>query len=184
MTTAETIALIGSISTPSVAFAGYVFNAWRAGQDRQETARMAEQAQEHERRVTQGGRAYVDRGNAYRAVLTWALRTVQQVELTMPLMTFEGTPEPPESLPNDQWDAMMVEVRLFGSREVSEAMTDFRNKVSDFSGHVMVQRTYRQQGVRGIQVTESFKELQAAREKCQASYDSLADTIRDELASL
>jgi hypothetical protein len=163
VTTAETVAIIGSISTPVVALAGFAFNAWRAGQDRQAAARLAEQAQMHERQLTQGGRAYTDRGNAYRGVIGWALREIQQVELTMPIITFEGTPEPPASLPEDQWEAMMIEVRLFGSRAVFEAMNDFRDKVRGFAAHVMVQRTFREERVRGSQVLESWRELQASR---------------------
>jgi hypothetical protein len=193
LTPTEAVAIIGAVSTPAVAFAGYWFNQNRAEQDRdanrtllQESqhheTELAAQAQSHERRLRQGERAYVDRSTAYRRVIEWALRTIQQMQLTEPILRTSDMPEPPASLSEDQWRTMMVEVRLFGSADVSSAMEALREKVDSFSGQLMVLRTYREQG--GGQLGESWRGLQSDREAAVAAFDHLTDVIRDELARL
>jgi hypothetical protein len=133
VSTTEVVAIVGAFSTPAVAFAGYWFNQRRAAQDRdanrvllQDTQshekELADAAQSHERTLRRGERAYADRSASYRHVIRWTFRTIQQVQLTEPIVKTSDMPEPPESLSDEEWRTMMTEVRLFGSRDVSDAM--------------------------------------------------------------
>jgi hypothetical protein len=63
--------------------------------------------------------------------------TTQQVQATERMMQFADDPEPPPNLSDEEWSRMLVEVGLFGSPGVSEALEDFRSKVLRFSGHLM-----------------------------------------------
>jgi hypothetical protein len=196
VTTTEVLAIIGAVSTPAVAFAGYWFNQRRAAQDRKANRELLQDTQQHERELAegshshdrnlrQGERAYADRSTTYRQVIQWAFRTIQQVQLSEPILRTSDMPEPPENLSEEEWRTMMIEVRLFGSADVLQAMETFRESVSSFSGHLMVLRTYRDQGgAPGEQTSGAWRELQSAREEAATSFDHLSASIRDELASL
>jgi hypothetical protein len=179
MSATAAVAVIGAISTPVVAFAGYLFNNSRARGDReaartlasdtQEATRtlaadahlhereLAQQAQAHERELRQSERAYDDRKIAYRTVLEWALIAVQQVQLTEPILRWEGMPAPPPPVSEDQWRKVQIESRLFGSTEVSAALTDFYAHVNDFNGRLMVWRTMVEQRGPAQQVGEAHQ---------------------------
>jgi hypothetical protein len=183
----EVVAIIGASSTVGVAVAGYGFNYLAAGrlarQAQQHERQLADAAHAHERQLRQGERAYDDRKTTYRQVLAWALVTVQQVVLTEPLITFGDMPEPPEDVSAEDWRAMLVEVGLFGSPTVSDAMEAFRDKVHEFRGHVMTYRTLRDQGATQ-QLTQSREAMQRAKTDTSTAYDQLTRQIRDELANL
>lgn len=195
MSATAAVAVIGAISTPLVAVAGYVFNQKRAARDRETTRNLAQdahsherqlaaQARAHERQMRQGERAYEDRKAAYRVVIEWALRTTQQVQLTEPILTTSGMPEPPDNLTEDQWRAMMIDVNLVGSSEVGEAMSAFREAAVDFSGRLMVWRTLREQRGTAQQMTDAHQAMQGAREAVGTAFEQLTELIRTELANL
>jgi hypothetical protein len=84
MTATAVVAIVGAISTPVVAIAGYMFNERRAREDRAATRALADDthgherelaaaARSHERLLRVGERVYEDRKATYRLVLRWAL---------------------------------------------------------------------------------------------------------------
>ena len=191
MDSAGWISIVGIVSTATVAGAGYWFNERRAKADRETNRQLAqdahtherqlaEQAQGHERQVRQGERAYDDRKTAYRRVVAWGLRTMQQIQLSEPILKTSGMPdEPPPDLDEGEWDAMMIEVRLFGSSDVIDAMEKFRSSAIAFSAQLMAFRVIRDQ--RG---QPPWQELEETRQAASSSFDGLTDVIRNELASL
>jgi hypothetical protein len=184
MTSTETVAVIGAISTTAVAIAGYGFNVWRASQDRKAAKDMAVEAQAHELRLAQGSRAYGDRKDADRRVVAYAVRTMNQVELTLPMLEDSDTPKPPENLPPDAYEAMNTEIALFGSPAAAEAFKEFLMTLQPFRAAVWAFEAMKNQAAMGAEVTGSFGEVHKARESVRATFETLTSTIRDELASL
>jgi len=184
MTTTDTVALIGAIATPTVALAGYGFNVWRASQDRESSKELAAGEQAHELRLALGSRAYEDQKAAYRRVVGWAVRTMHQVELTLPVISTSGTPEPPKDIPSEEYEVMNTEVILFGSKEVAEVMAAFHAALQSFRSSVWMFNAMKDQPPRpptgtGDEVG-SFEQVEQAREKDETSapLGALVPTLR------
>ena len=152
------VAVIGAVSTPLVAAAGFWFNDRRANHDRTAARQLAEDSQQHElalRREEQGHeldvrrreRAYEDRRASYRNALEWALVRVQQVELTDPIVRFTGMPTRPTICLRESSTGCRSKVAAFGSNEVLSGT--FQDTVQEFQGRQMVVSTLRNQNVRG-----------------------------------
>ena len=135
-------------------------------------------------------RAYEARQEAYRHVLEWALVVIMRVELTDPIVTFAGMPEPPDAPPDEVYARLLVDVGAFGSHEVDAALDAFREAVSSFylrAEEVRTQREsaqMRQQAGGGEISSFAFQERDEAREAARQSFEALRTTIKDELAAL
>jgi len=183
MSATAVVAIVGAISTPVVAIAGYFFNHVTSRSDREAARQLAKDAHDHELEVRRRERAYEDRKSAYRAALTWALVAVQRVELTEPVLSYEGMPEAPEAPGDDEWRDLHVEIHAFGSEQVDQAFQSLLDKLKAFYGYVMSLRLIRAQGGRATQ-DEPWKEVVRTRTEVHDAYDALRRRIRDELASL
>jgi hypothetical protein len=107
--------------------------------------------------------------------------TAQQVQATEPILRTNQTPDPPPDIPAEEWSRMLREVGLFGSPDVSKAMNEFRDKVSDFSGNLAMYRILRDQNE---PVGETGKAMHNARGEVTRAYERLAKVMNDELANL
>lgn len=188
MSTTEVVAIIGAGSTLGVAVAGYAFNYFTAGRlardAHQHERELADAAQAHERQLRQGERAYGDHKTAYRQLLKWMLVSMRQVELTEPLLRVSGMPEPPPNIPEDEHQAMLIEVSAFGSPEVSDALTEYSDKVRSFHLDVDLWRTLQEQHAEPQQTRDSYRKIHPARELARDAFEKLRTLIRDELANL
>ena len=129
-------------------------------------------------------RAYEDRKEAYRTVLKWALVTIQQVQLTNPLLTFAGTPDPPENVPPEVFDKMNIEVAAFGSPEVKQTLEEFREAADQFFFRSATLRTMQQQAGPEGGLTGAYEARDAARQTARDRFDELAAAINADLTML
>jgi hypothetical protein len=103
--------------------------------------------------------------------------TVQQeVELTEQFLRYEGGPEPPESLPDEDYRELLVEVAAFGSQEVAEAIADFRIKAAAFGSDVATMRTIRDHG--GGDLVEAHQAVDRSRAAARDAFGVLQTKIR------
>lgn len=168
MTGTEVIALAGVIGTPVVALAGYAFN-----------RQLALDTRKHELEVRRRERAYEARHEAYQHVLEWALVLMQQVELTDPILTFEGMPAPPDSPPAEVFNRMVVELAAFGSPEVRTAAEAFREAVRSFFLSNSIANMIRDQGGGAHRWPKrSRRETRRARKRTMATTDSQRRSTR------
>jgi hypothetical protein len=178
------VAVVGAIGTPVVALAGYLFNDRRASRDREATMELTRASHEHEMDVRRRERAYEARKEAYRIVLQWAIVNMQQVQLTDPILTYAGMPDPPENVPQELFDTMNVEVAAFGSQEVKQAIDEFRDAVDAFFVRNGIARRIQDQDVPGEQGVQAYLERDAARQTARDRFDELAAEINDDLTTL
>lgn len=183
MDTTAIVAVIGVVATPTVAIAGYVFNAWTHRQDRDAGTELAREAHEHERRLALANRAYDDRKAAYMTALRYALTTVKRAALTEPMLVFEGQPEAPEPVDSETWDRMHVEVGAFGSPEVGDALMALLIASRDFGLAVGTYRAVREQSGPGPGVAGAGEAMQTARAAVQHAYEELQLAINRDLAA-
>jgi len=186
VTATATVAIVGAISTPVVAIAGYVFHEVSARRDRSAALDLARENNTHELQVRRRERIYDDLKSTYRAALEWALLIVQGVQLTDPIITMTNTPAPPEEPPDEVWNAMRINVSVFGSPEVEKALDDFRAAARSFfinAGVVdMLQRQGVQSGNQGL--IDALQQREDRRAEAADAYDRLATQIKAELAAL
>jgi hypothetical protein len=180
MTTTETVALIGAIATPVIAIAGYGFNVWRAAQDRRSAKELAADAQAHELRVAQRSRAYADGKEAYMSVTAWAVRTMHQVELTLPALSGKDPPKPPENIPVEEYEAMNAAVALFGSSTVADKMVEFQAALQVFRANVWAYHAAREGPGTSDQFTP-FTDVEKARQTLRDAFGELTTTMHEEL---
>jgi len=173
-----------AISTPVVAIAGYVFVYRSASRDRVAARELARDSRDHEIDARRRERAYEARKEAYRIVLQWALRTMQQVQLTNPILTFAGTPAPPENVAPEVFDSMNVELAAFGSPEVRQEVEEFRDAVDSFFARNATVVTMQQQSGPGQHVADAFEARDAARQAARDAFDELAAAINEDLSTL
>jgi hypothetical protein len=182
MTGTEIVAITGAITTPTIAVAGYLFNHWGSKNDRAAARNLAQDAHAHERSLRQSERAYEARSMAYRMVLEWALRTIQQIELTAPIVSTNLTPSPPDSLSEEHYNEMRVELAAHGSAEVEEAFEEYRTAARRFFVHAGIVERHEQQSSTGV--FEAMEKRDEVRDEAHDVYERLVTTIKDELATL
>jgi hypothetical protein len=191
MNTTELVAVIGAISTPAVAIAGYVFNERRVREDRKSTRdlsveshrherELAEAARAHERQLRVGERLYDDKKETYRVVLTWALRAIQQVEEMASSIRDGDVPAEAEAAPDVVFNHMMVQVNAFGSPEVAEALESFFATFKRFAAAVA---SIRMAPAKAAEQASRAR-VRGARVEARVAYEGLTARIRDELANL
>jgi hypothetical protein len=178
------IAIIGAITTPSVAVAGYVFAYRSRSRDREIEATLAHDAHDHERKLAWASRAYDDKKSAYLTAMGYALVTIQRVALTEPLLTFAGQPEPPDPVDPDTWTRMHVEVGTFGSEEVDEALTVLLEATRDFNFAVGTFRTIKDQEATGTALFDSRQAMDKARASVTDAFNALRTAVNTDLRTL
>jgi hypothetical protein len=189
MTTTEIVAVIGTISTPVVAIAGYIFNERRARADRQATRELAEDSHGHERQLAEGQRTheallrrherlYEVRRQTYLDLLRQFLVEVQIIERTEWL----GDREPPPPPPEHEYREIRAQVGVFGSRDVSEAVEALDSAIRGFHNAVDVYRGARDQ--KEGPARKEYEEVNAARTEASTAYVRVRTLVRDELARL
>jgi hypothetical protein len=182
---ATTAALLGTLATVVVAIAGYVFNWKTSAGDREAARQLAQDAHEHGMVARRSDRAYTERREAYRLLLAWALIRMQQLELTEPVVTWTGMPEPPAGPSAEMYREIRVALAAFGSPAVDTAFADFLQAYHDFSVAVGTLRAIRDQaGGGGVDLTGPHARLEEKRTAAHAEFDRLIGLVKDELGSL
>jgi hypothetical protein len=187
----EIVAIVGAISTPVVAIAGYVFNERRSRDDRAATRKLTEDSHAHERQLAEGQREHEERlrrnerlynarREAYLDVLRQTLVEVQIVERTENPISLR---EPPEMPRENEWRDLRARVGAFGSREVGDAVKTFDSKVREFHNAVNAYRGMSERPAPDAAV-EEFGEITKARGEATAAYEAVRTLVRDELANL
>jgi hypothetical protein len=191
MSATETVAIVGAISTPAVALAGYVFSEWRSRGDRAATRQLAAETHLHERELAEGGRKHEEslrrnerlynaRRDTYLDVLRQFLVEVQIVQRTENPMSLREAPEMP---PENEWRDLRARVGAFGTEEVGKAVEAFDTKVRKFHGAVNVYRGMSEQ-LAPDPAVEEFRRMEEARAEAVAAYDVVQTLVRDDLANL
>lgn len=184
---------VAVLVTGGVAVAGYLFNFFSSSRDRTEARALAKDAQEHDLMTRDNAqahdlelrrreRAYKSRKAAYESALQWALLSVQQVQLTDPLLRYEGMPDPPENRPG-LFDQMIVELSVFAPQQVEDALDAFRESITTFEGRQMVVNGLREQPGAGDRV-EAYTARDEARTAVADAFETFRRTMRDDLAAL
>jgi hypothetical protein len=189
----EIVAIVGAVSTPAVAFAGYWFNERRSRDDRAATQQITEDSHRHERQLAEGQReheaqlrrserAYNDRRDTYVELLNHAMILVERVDLTEPIITYENMPKPPENPSPDKWRDLQARVTAYGSQEVGEAADEFYAKARAFFVAADVYRMVKNQP--GATFEQEGQAMLAAREEVGRTFKRLQILVREDLANL
>jgi hypothetical protein len=182
MSATEVVAIVGAISTPLVAIAGYGFAEWRSRGDRDAARQLAEEAHGHERELARGARLYERRSPVYESLMRVVQPTMEHVEARNPIISFSTEPPlPPEPSLDDQRE-VQIQLRTHGSKEVGDAFQEWFQKVRLFMLHASTYEMIRSQGVGG-DLAESAKQMHAARDEARDVADKLARLVSDELAT-
>ena len=135
---------------------------------------------EHERELARGERLFERRASAYEEMVGVLHLWMERINLTMPIIRFEGDPEPPDPPGDDEWRGMQVRLRTFGSAAVADAFNYFIATVNEFYAQLTAMRDARAHG----EGNEPFKKLQDARVQVQEALRALEQLVSDELAGL
>jgi hypothetical protein len=182
MSATEVVAIVGAISTPLVAVAGYGFAEWRSRGDRHAAHRLAEEAHGHERELARGARLYERRAPVYESMIKVVQPTMEHVEARNPVISFSNQPQlPPEPSVDDQRE-LQIQLRTHGSKEIGDAFQDLVQRVRSFMLNASTYETIRDQGGRD-DLAASGTRMHDAREKAREAADKLARLVSDELAS-
>jgi hypothetical protein len=192
MSPTDVVAIVGAISTPLIALAGYKFNEIRSRDDRASARALAEDSHRHERELAEkqreheaqlrrSERAYNDRREAYVDLLQHAMILVERVDLTEPIITFDNMPEPPENPSVVEWRNLQARVTAYGSPTVGEAAETFYAKARGFFAQAGVYRMMKDQGGDFVGPAEA---MAAAREEVGMTFKQLQTLVRDDLAKL
>jgi hypothetical protein len=121
MSATEIVAVVGAISTPVVALAGYGFNERRSRDDRAATRELAQDShehegllaeaqREHEAELRRNERLYTDRKETYVELLKVAAIAMERVRLTEPIITTASMPKMPDPPSDERWEDMQARV--------------------------------------------------------------------------
>jgi hypothetical protein len=193
MNATAVVAVVGAISTPVVAIAGYVFNERRSHVDRQAARQLAEDSHDHERQLAEGQREheaglrrserlYAARRETYLDLLRTCLLLVERIELTEPIITTASTPEPPEPPNDDEWRELRARVGAFGSTQVSEAADALYQKAGAFYSAVIGYRLNREHPSGDLPA--AAERMTGLRSEVQLTLEDLQALVRDELENL
>ena len=177
----DAVALAATIGGSAVALAGVGVTAWSIRQQRASARELAALQHGHERDLARGARLFERRAAAYEAMLGFLQVIWERILDTEPILRLEGTPDPPDQPPPDEWRSMYVRLRTFGSTPVASLYDDFANATHDFFIQVNLLRSTRDQPGQGAM---PWQQLQDARERVKEIYDRLEVVVSDELASL
>jgi hypothetical protein len=180
VTDATAIALAGAIGGPLVAVVAIVASQVGARGDRAHALQMGQLQQLHEARLAQTARSYEDRKATYLELLSWLYNAMVRVQLTEPIISFAGDPDPPEAISNEEWLALQARVSAFGSAEVDGALEHFRDLDRSFYGHVSVYRALRDSG----DFRDAAEKMTESRRLAREAFDELRRLVREELAAL
>jgi hypothetical protein len=202
MNATEIVAIVGAISTPAIAIAGYIFNERRSRDDRAATRELAEDSHAHERQLAEGERDHAERlrrnerlydarRDTYLDLLRQFLLEVQIVQRTEDLV---GLREPPDPPTEEEWRDLRARVGAFGSAEVVHAVEEFDSQVRTFHNAVNVYRGMLWQNVgdeqpipKGIgphTPMDEYREMERQRTLAVKGYEEVATLIREELGNL
>jgi hypothetical protein len=142
----DTVALAATIGGSVVALAGVGATAWSAWTQRTSARELAKEQHTHERDLARGARLFDKRASVYEAMIAYLLIWMQRIEATEPRWRRADEPEPPEPPGDDEWRAMQVPLRTFGSETVADAYDDLSGKMTGFYAAVGVVHRMREQG--------------------------------------
>ena len=174
------MALAATVGGSVVALAGVGVTAWSVRQQREAARELAALQHGHERDLARGARLFESRAVAYEAMLGFLQVWWERIIDTEPLLREAGSPDPPEPPSSDEWRAMYVRLKTYGSSEVAALYDEFTVDTRDFFIRANLLRSARDTA----QATIPWEGLEAARDKVHATYDRVEVLVSDELASL
>jgi hypothetical protein len=177
----DAVALAATIGGSAVALAGVGVTAWGVGQQRASAKELAALQHGHERDLACGARLFERRAAAYEAMLGFLQVIWERILDTEPILRLAGTPAPPEPPSAEEWRAMYVRLRTFGSAPVARLYEEFTDATRDFFIQVDLFRSARDHPEQGAL---PWRELRDARNTVKEIYDRLEVLVSDELASL
>lgn len=176
----DSVALAATIGGLAVGLAGVGATAWGASQQRASARELAESQHEHERRLAQGERLFERRASAYEDMLRALHVWLERINLTMPILKLAGDPEPPDPPADDEWRAMQVRLRTYGSPAVADDFDYVIATINDFYNQLTATKVAREQGLPDA----PFEKLQAKRETVREALRALERLVSEELATL
>jgi hypothetical protein len=176
----DAVALAATIGGSVVALAGVGATVWAAAMQRASAGELATAQREHERDLARGARLFDKRGAVYEAMNAYLLTWMQRVESTEKFWRSASEPEPPEPPSDDEWRAMQVSLRTFGSQAVADAYDELSQKITAFYAAANMLYDMREQGA----VTLPHQEVEDARERVREAHRALVRLASSELATL
>jgi hypothetical protein len=178
----DAVALAAAIGGSVVGVAGVAATAWSAWLQHVSARELSERQQEHERGLARGARLFERRADVYEEMLRLLYPWMERVDATEPFITFAG--QPPDPPGTDEWRAMHIRLRTYGSREVADAYDVFGEAIRSFFFQVPTLRAVRERGTDPAEAARVGKEFEAARAGVRKALRSLERIVSDELASL
>jgi hypothetical protein len=108
----------------------------------------------------------------------------ERVEATERFMTLKGEPEPPEPPKLDEWRAMQVRLRTYGSASVADAYKLYTEAVGVFFDRARKMRALLDHGEDANEAMAAHEELEEARLGVRKALTALERLVSDELAAL